>query len=533
MEVREVVRIRDKGVSKEFIFWCVFVIYCLLSAGFSWQWNLLPHTVKHPTLILCAFLGVCYIRDKNFTSTLSELNERFVNTDIAIWVMVVLYCVLFICFKLCQHYSFRTTTCDLSMYDYALHNTFHGNFMYTPVLGRSYFSEHLAPILLLLVPFYKFFSGEVFLLVLECFFVAGAAVPLYYLMSITSRDKVLSLLVCLLYLNSRYMLLGLEFDFHHEMLFPFMLFSCFYFFYKKKNVHFFAFLLLSLSIKEDIGLYMFFVGLYFASFGKRRKIGLATSIISITWLIVALKVIMPLFSGAYASHFINDRYSLGSGYVEMLKNIVLNPMIIVNGLFHPSTLKVLSEFVWLPLLDPLSLVAIPPLLLNTLSTYSMQNTLSVYYSITLLPYICIAVGNSIRKISRKIPSQKIVFFLAILLLREHYNLVPRVRFHFPDKHDFYGLQLLKTISQDASYSAQTILIPHIKKRDNVFLFPRQYKTVEYIFLDTERFIWPVRTKEEYDGLVTELRNSESFSLIHDKNGFLLFKNKNYKLAPDI
>jgi uncharacterized membrane protein len=118
---------------------------------------------------------------KGTSSHLLRTIERLL-TDRTVKIGLFLLALsIFIWIKFSQHYTFRTGAFDLSMYDYALSNTLKGNFMYTPWLGRSYFSEHFAPILLLLLPFYWVHDRATTLVVIQALITVLAAIPLYKL----------------------------------------------------------------------------------------------------------------------------------------------------------------------------------------------------------------------------------------------------------------------------------------------------------------------------------------------------------------
>jgi len=109
------------------------------------------------------------------------VENKFFLTFLIFWI------ILFSGLRTAQHFSFGTNACDLSLFDYGIYNTLKGNLMSDPFhqfgLGRwirdgeelkfqpvksrrweSHFTVHLTPIIFLLVPFYLFFDGPLFLL---------------------------------------------------------------------------------------------------------------------------------------------------------------------------------------------------------------------------------------------------------------------------------------------------------------------------------------------------------------------------------
>jgi len=81
------------------------------------------------------------------------------------WSLIVGSALYLLRIKLGQHHSYNTGAFDLSMYDSAVSNTLKGDFLYAEQLGRSFFSEHFTPLLVLLVPVYWLADTPVTLLV--------------------------------------------------------------------------------------------------------------------------------------------------------------------------------------------------------------------------------------------------------------------------------------------------------------------------------------------------------------------------------
>jgi hypothetical protein len=211
------------------------------------------------------------------------------------WIAV--FCGL----KTLQHFSFGTNACDLSIVDYGFSSTLKGEVMADPfhqyafgrwdrspgtlayVPGRvkgweSHFAVHFTPILFLFIPFYIVFPGPLVLLYIEVLAVGLSAMFLFLIARDVFKDKLLPVIVAVIYLFFRQVLIGVMHDFHTESLFPVLVLGGYYFLaIREKHLPAFLFFSLALLVREDIGIYLFFLGIFVMFKLKKRNPGLLLS----------------------------------------------------------------------------------------------------------------------------------------------------------------------------------------------------------------------------------------------------------------
>ncbi|RKY29693.1 MAG: hypothetical protein DRP74_08360, partial [Candidatus Omnitrophota bacterium] len=431
--------------------------------------------------------------------------------------------LVFVWVKISQHLTFRTGAYDLSMYDSALSNTIKGNFMYTRWLGRNFFSEHFAPVLLLLLPFYILCDNPLTLVILMAVIVVLSAYPLYLIAKDKLSSKLASLAIAFIYLNYDFLIKGFLFDFHHEVFEPLFIFTAFIFLYKNKPLRYFIFVILGLSCKEDMPVYVAMFGIYACLVEKKCKLGILTIAISVAWAILTFKIIIPMSfpNQPGATKFIERWSQHGNSYTQIALTLLTHPQYLFGKKFILAALRLLIPLAFVPIASPFTLLlCIPPILLNTTSGYDQMYNLAGHYAFPIIPYVFIALVLGLKNIKNKFPKKfnMILICFCIYGLFENIN---NLNAYVITKHDFIGYSAVKAIPNNVSVSAQTSIIPHLNRSHQAYLLPQKLDT-DYIIFDEKRFRWPM-TDEEYNTLLQKFKNHNDYELKFSGDGFYLFK----------
>lgn len=78
------------------------------------------------------------------------------------WVLFALFAFVYLAISLGKHYLFKSAALDLGVFNQAMFGL--ANFqspkmtLIDHAMGKSYFSDHFAPIMYLYIPFYKIFG---------------------------------------------------------------------------------------------------------------------------------------------------------------------------------------------------------------------------------------------------------------------------------------------------------------------------------------------------------------------------------------
>jgi len=509
----------------------VLILAIILLGGLEIKIGNLEITVHHLKTPFCFLLSLLllkfWIDKKTGEQGIIKRAETFLEQKHGIFAFAFLAFISFIWIKVSQHYSFRTGAFDLSMYDYALSNTIKGKFMYTPWLGRNFFSEHFSPILLLLVPFYFIYDGPIVLVVTQAVITVLSAFPLYILAKEKLNQPITALCISVAYLTYHYLVSGLMFDFHMEIFELLFIFSAFLFLHRNKPGKYFIFLILALACKEDVPLYMFGLGIYAWLIEKKKKIGLATMLICIVWAFVAWKIVIPMSypDGPRVSHFLARWSKFGQTYSQIAWGLLTHPSELFGAVFFTNFKNLLLPLGFTPIASPALLsLSIPPMLINVTSENPMMRNLDAHYALPIIPFVFIAAIFGINNICKMLPQKRNIILTIFSLYILAMNLGGlKGKGTLFTTHDMVGHKLIASLPDTASIAAQTSIIPHLRHSQNIQMLPKGLNS-DYIFFDTKRFIWPM-TDEEYNALINSFINNPDYMLLSGQEGFYLFKKK--------
>ena len=473
--------------------------------------------------MLCIRLG---LDAANGSRKTRELIEEICSNRRWLTALFVLTLIFFTWVKLSQHYSFRTGAADLSIYDYAVYNTANGRFMETIILGRNYFAEHFAPILLALVPFYWLTDSATILVVSQAVVLVAAIVPLYFLARDVLNNATFAVVVVVLFLIFGHTIDALMFDFHMEIFEPLFIFSAFLFLHRKQYRRYLLFALLAMTCKEDISLYFIPVGLYVWLVERNRVYGIATMVLGATWLLVAMEVVIPLsFEGApQQSRFLQERWGdYGSTSTEIVFTMVTQPWRLLGGHFPGNVLRYFGRFGFAGFASPLTaLLSLPILLLNSSAQVTSQARLHIHYGLPLIPFVFVATIYGLANIKSRLSSgawQGFALFYCLFTIGLNAYYIPVSPITADDRE---GHALLAQLPEDSAVAAQTSLLPHITKREQICLLP-DGGNAEYVLFDVERLRYPMN--ERYDAVLASYLDSAEFTLITDSPRYFFFKRR--------
>jgi uncharacterized membrane protein len=477
------------------------------------------------------------------------------------WIAV--FCGL----KTLQHFSFGTNACDLSIVDYGFSSTLKGEVMADPfhqyafgrwdrspgtlayVPGRvkgweSHFAVHFTPILFLFIPFYIVFPGPLVLLYIEVLAVGLSAMFLFLIARDVFKDKLLPVIVAVIYLFFRQVLIGVMHDFHTESLFPVLVLGGYYFLaIREKHLPAFLFFSLALLVREDIGIYLFFLGIFVMFKLKKRNPGLLLSAAGLGYALLALGLIIPFFrhqSGATGFYVYGATYGQESGSLfQLVGHIISHPGLLFQGVdlgafLKVSVLGILFLLLFLPLLSSYGLLLIPPVAVMLLSKIPQMYTFGIHYGMTVLPFLFLAFIYGLKNVRdvwcARVPGKapRGILFLALVMMMANlanssiWRIVQPARYKAIATYSAVK-ELMNQIPPEASVAAQSALIPHLPKRRAIEMLPA-FNGDEYVLVHRGVNLWPY-TKEEFDNFLKALDINNAYDLIGRRGEARLYKRK--------
>ena len=357
------------------------------------------------------------------------------------------YCIGFLAvnikMNLFSYNNFDFGKFDLGNMTQMVWNTLHGRVLYlTDYFGTNmprWGMSHVDPILLLLVPIFFFFQSPLTLVFAQLFLVTITSFLIYKLAELKLKSPLASFFLALSYLL--YPAVGFltaRTGFHGVTFAIFFFVAAFYVFekmYEKQNftkkglILFWVLIVITMTGKEQIPLYTFFLGLFILLYRGKKKIGLWLSGISVVWFIMAFFVIIPAFADyriegyqkfartlditgddttdVTSSNYFLSRYEeFGESYGEIALNMALQPGKVVRVFFGGDKPKNFKETLmpvgFLPFLYPATFVmALPDFLINYLTTAGGIGTAEIYnHRVSMIvPIVFISVVFAVKVLS--------------------------------------------------------------------------------------------------------------------------------------
>ncbi len=490
------------------------------------------------------------------------------------------FSVFFILFNTAQHDAFLTHGEDLGIMDQAIWSIWHGQVLHQSICnpisdtncygnlnlsGISRFAIHFEPILFLISLFYLVIPNPKTLQVIQTLVVASGAFPAFWLARLRLRSELASVAIAALYLLYPALQWATIFDFHAVTLTASLLLFVLYFMYTRRTVLLFVFAILAMACKEEIPIVVALYGLWSIVFQRRWRSGLALILIAAIWTGIGLYVVH--ISSPTGHSLLTSRYSyLGSGPVQIAKNILLHPLTILKDhvLQHDHLIYIRTLFAptaYLALLAPwIWILALPTLAINLLSTSASQYSGLYQYDAEVIPVLIFSTIEALvlivwlvqklldgvrvqlerRSTTFSFPVKRtnwitqsgILFGLLCLILFAVYHAdyergtAPfSQEFKWPKQYSHYAFAqpIMDMIPPTASVSAQSNLIPHISHRSHIYQFPYGDTVADYIFLDTTSDITPFYGSNDYINEAKSVLLNGKYGIVVARDGYLLLK----------
>ncbi len=469
-------------------------------------------------------------------------------------IFIISYIGIFSYFSILRHNAFASGF-DLGNADQTVWNTIKGRiFTLTgDQTNISRFSIHADLILILLSPLYLLWNNVRMLLLSQSVFLALGAIPVYLLSQTLLKNKIISLILVLMYLLNPGLQWTNIYDFHGvSMAIPFLLFT-FYFAYTKRWGWFAVFAFLAMLTKEEISLSIAWLGVFIFFFLKERKLGVFIFFSGIIWFLLMVFVVIPHFNPS-GRHWALLWYQFNENSSESAVQLPLPEIFIKN--FTSSDAKeyyisLIKPFALLPIFGlPWSFLALPELFVNLLSVHAQMHSIVFHYDSGITPWLTIGTVFAVyylKKLFIKISAfQHLLYYLLyvgvfgalVIALRINYHYSPlpttpscwRLIYNVTNEDKEFE-NLLKKIPESASITASPEIRPHVTHREYSFTLPAATSSADFIALiDQNRIVGNYDPKEFELVLRDQLAQSTDYILIKHIGHFYLYKKADYRFT---
>lgn len=189
--------------------------------------------------------------------------------------------------------------------------------------GKWIFADHFSPSIFLLSPLYWFIDRQEIILVAQALLVGLSGLVLYKIGLHILKNSFLSFSVIVNY----FLFIGLQnaviTDFHEVTASTFPLMLAFWSILKGKKNLYFLLLIITLGFKESIFILFLGIGLYmYIVFPKWRKIAIFSTLISLVWGAISIRIVIPYFSDGIYQYSSLDNSGIGNVFYAFFNNPV-------------------------------------------------------------------------------------------------------------------------------------------------------------------------------------------------------------------
>ncbi|MGI6392789.1 MAG: DUF2079 domain-containing protein [Candidatus Izemoplasmatales bacterium] len=345
---------------------------------------------------LAVFLGLVFLRFEN-----KKIRSGFL---IASWVipgiLLIVQVTVFSVFMAYRVKSMIASTYDFGIFTQMFYSMKNMRTMVTTLersVAISHLDVHFSPIYWLMLPAFMAFPEPETLQVLQVLIAAAGVIPLTLIMRELKTGKLMRMLIQIMYIASPAIITSSMYDLHENCFLAPLLLFVIYFGIKRKTFWLFVFTALTLMVKEDSGLYTFFIGLYFifcdliSKKPVKAKIvnaihGTVIAAASVVYFILVTKRIDSSGAGAMFWRYDNINGYKDFGLLGIIISAFQNPSYFFATFFSPPKIKLILTLLatvgFLPLFQrnlSVFLLAAPVIIMNLASTYVYQHELGFQY----------------------------------------------------------------------------------------------------------------------------------------------------------
>ena len=393
-----------------------------------------------------------------------------------------------------QQRAFETGRFDVGNLTQAVWSTAHGRVLEITDLEGDQISRlgaHFDPLIVLLAPLWWLWPHPSLLLVVQAVSVALGAVPVFLLARKHLGSDWTGLgfaLVYLLYPPTQWLVVD---DFHPVALATPLLLGAIWFLDENRLLPFALCALAACLTKEQVGLVVAVLGLWYALAHGRRRAGVVISLAGAAVAIVATAFVIPRYAPGGVAPFEGRYAAVGGSPAGIVKMALVHPLRLLQAATEHRDLSYLLDLLaplgGLSLLAPLAAAsALPELALNLLSGARTQTSIHFHYTAAAIPGLIAAAVLGAARVQRRWPgsSRTLLRGLVLLVLGAGIMLGPlpvwrhlpfgsklATRDHIISSHDRAAARVLRAVPAEVAVSATNTLGAHLSERRRIFSFP--------------------------------------------------------------
>jgi uncharacterized membrane protein len=417
--------------------------------------------------------------------------------------------------SLCRFDALGNDNTDLAFYSRIVWGMAHGDRI-NPLLGAHDLGLHLMPVMVVFVPWSWLLPIPETLLVAQAL-ALGSVAPLAYRAGVRLGGGPFAgvALAIAWVVHPTVLHVGCA-EFHPGSLALPALVAAFTALALERDLEGVALLVVACTTREDVALVAAGAGLVVALRPGRRALGLAIAAGGLAWFSIYVLAIQPRFlpaSGSMEAHF----PGLGHDVSSVLATLLSEPSLVVQRLAEPGDAAYVAVLLLsvggVCLLSPAWLVtALPPLLVNLLSSFPAATDVTTHYATLMLPGLFVAAAAGIGRLARwRLAGARAPALAALLLvtaalhahlrwgatpLAMRFEAEPYVMDREERTLDWYARTIVE--HERASVMAPASVIGHLAERRHIYSWAFAHPPPDVAILDTRGRQWVQLAPERWD-----------------------------------
>lgn len=363
-----------------------------------------PHMVDRWNEVLIVFSITAFLfLVFSLVKPLIKIKSDKINYTIIGYIIIGIILIIQVVY-LSMIMSYRVKVLTASTYDFGIflqmfYNMRSGNGMMTTLersMALSHLQVHFSPVYYLMLPIFMIFPHGETIQVLQILTVAVGLIPLWLITKHLKINRFISFAIMIIYIAFPALITSHLYDIHENCFLAPMILFVLYFGLKKQTIPLLLFTILTLFIKEDSSVYVFFIGLYLFSDGLFTKKserdyktvihGIILSCASLLYFFTVTKYLNESGDGAMFWRYMNLFPDSHSAFPDIIRGFLIDPSYYLATLFAPLKINTILLLFGSVGMMPFFMkrysgyfLIVPVVVINYLSTYPYQHQFGFQY----------------------------------------------------------------------------------------------------------------------------------------------------------
>lgn len=397
------------------------------------------------------------------------------------YYLTIAYASYFVLVTVRTQQGLGTSAFDFGLYDQGMWLLSRGKAPFVTLMGRNLLGDHTSFVLLPFVPLYWFLRSTATLFVVQSIVIALGALPVFWYSRKALQSDLLGAVMAAVYLlHPAVGYTALE-NFHPDAFLGLFVGLAVYGAIEKKWRMYFIAVVLSMLVKEDVGLVIIPLGVWVA-LRRDVKRGVLTVAGSFVAMVLLFFVWLKHFTGV---SFRNSWRIPFGGASGLLRTAVRRPWKLISYLVSDGrptyVFQMLAPVGFVFVTAPeVAVIGFVVLFTNVLSTFWYQYNIEYHYSLVIVPVLVIGTSYALSRAVGKTRQLLVALVLGSALLSAYvWSPLPGGRTHVQVWHTDHpavpaARDLFQLIPANAKISVYHQLAGQLARRQFVYSFPNPF-----------------------------------------------------------